>query len=703
MTGSLGRAWEEECESQSPEEARRGVRRFFRKGGFQYRFTSLTGRIVVLNLFGLAILVGGILYLNQFREGLIEARAKSLLTQGEIIAGAIAQSSAMDSERPPAASDADSLDLALDVNPERGDEGLASLAFRINPEQATPLVQRLIKATNGTRARIYDRDGNLLMDSGALYSRGQILRFDLPPLAAEEPGFRARLWQRARGWFAGAELPLYRDIGAENGKTYDEVLIALNGTPAEIARVNAKGETIICLAVPIQRMRAVLGVLLLSTRDGEIDDIIAKERAGIVRLALLVVAVTVLLSILLAGAIAGPVHRLAIAAERVRRSIKTREQIPDFTDRKDEIGHLSRALRDMTSALYNRMDAIESFAADVAHELKNPLTSLRSAADTLPLARTEENQKRLISIIQHDVRRLDRLITDISDASRLDAELARETCKPVNMAGLLDAICSIVNDIHRKDAPTILLTIDGAAPGKAQIPPGAYMVNGHDSRLSQVINNILDNAVSFSPRGGEIYVTARRIKKNQEIEITIEDEGPGISPENLDKIFARFYTDRPGQDEFGQNSGLGLHISRQIIEAHGGRIWAENRTSRRGPALNGAANLLPARSKARGGGEAACEVLSGKVTVNGNGAGREADAAAIKTVGAVGVAVLAGAEAGGVNGFPGPGEGGAAWDLAAGKEAPACSGASLLPGASLGARFVIRLPAMPLASASSRT
>jgi two-component system sensor histidine kinase ChvG len=640
MTELSGRGWESDFEGQFPENERRGWRRVLHRAGFQFRFTSLAGRIIVLNLFGLAILVGGILYLNQFREGLIEARAKSLQTQGEIIASAIAQNSAPDSIHP-LADPEPMIDLPIDAPASRADESLSALAFRINPEQITPLLHNLIKPTSGARARIYDREGNLLMDTSALYSRGQIMRFDLPSIAAEKPGFLTRLWLKLRPWLPGAEVPLYEDIGVENGKAYEEVMIALNGAPTRILKVNAKGETIICFAVPIQRMRAVFGALLMTTRDGEIDAIIAKENAGIMRIAFLVVAVTLLLSTLLAGTIAGPMRRLAGAAERVRQSIKTREQIPDFSDRKDEIGHLSRALRDMTSSLYSRIDAIESFAADVAHELKNPLTSLRSAAETLPLVRTDEDQKRLIAIIQHDVRRLDRLITDISDASRLDAELAREACKPVNLAGLLDAICSIVNDIHRKDAPKIVLKLEGAGPGKRQgAGLNGYMVNGHDSRLSQVINNILDNAMSFSPKGGRIYVSARRLRKKREIEVVIEDEGPGISPENLEKIFNRFYTDRPGQEEFGQNSGLGLHISRQIIEAHGGRIWAENRKPRRNGAVNGAAY---------GGGT--------KSHVNGNAAGGS---------GANGAAVV--------------------------EEPPR----------SLGARFVIRLPAMPAPAGNSR-
>ena len=270
-----------------------------------------------------------------------------------------------------------------------------------------------------------------------------------------------------------------------------------------IVRVNDKGELVVSVAVPIQRMRAVLGVLLLSTRGGDIDNIVAAERWGIVRVSLFAAAVTIVLSVILANTIAGPVQRLSAAAESVRHSVKARAEIPDFTDRSDEIGHLSGALRDMTKALYKRIDAIESFAADVAHELKNPLTSLRSATETLPLAKTDDSKERLMEIIQHDVRRLDRLISDISDASRLDAELAREDAKPVDMAELLRTTVSLFNDIHRDDTPEVVFDIAYA--------PGAhpYRVTGHDSRLSQVIVNLLDNAISFSPPGGRVAVVTR--------------------------------------------------------------------------------------------------------------------------------------------------------------------------------------------------
>jgi len=271
---------------------------------------------------------------------------------------------------------------------------------------------------------------------------------------------------------------------------------------------------------------------------------------------------------LLAGTIAGPVRRLAAGAEHVRRRIRSRVEIPDFTRRRDEIGELSGALREMTNALYTRIEAIESFAADVAHELRNPLTSLRSAVETLPLAKTDESRRRLLEVIEHDVKRLDRLISDISDASRLDAELQRQEADTVDFAKLLDTLVTAANEV-RTDDVSVTLAFEGGSPA-------AFAVPGHDSRLGQVISNLIDNARSFSPPGGSVRITCRRLKN--EVEIVVDDDGPGIRPEALDKIFERFYTDRPHQG-FGQNSGLGLSITKQIIEAHGGTIRVENRHS----------------------------------------------------------------------------------------------------------------------------
>jgi two-component system sensor histidine kinase ChvG len=398
-----------------------------------------------------------------------------------------------------------------------------------------------------------------------------------------------RTWNAVKRHFGQSDMPLYEDKDSGNGKFYPEVSRALNGLAEAIVRVNTKGETIVSVAVPIQRFRAVHGALLLSTQGGDIDRIIASERWAILRIFLASAAVMLILSLFLAGTIAEPMRRLAEAAERVRRGIKSRQQIPDFTDRYDEIGHLSGALRDMTSALYNRIEAIESFAADVAHELKNPLTSLRSAVETLPIARTPEAHQRLLAIIQHDIRRLDRLISDISDASRLDAELARADMDEVDLSRLLGAVVTVANEVKHEDPVTISLDIapktrEDEARGRA------YKVMGFDSRLGQVFNNLIDNARSFSAPRGNVRVALRQAKGEPRagvmrdgFEIIVDDDGPGIPDDAFERIFERFYTDRPNQG-FGQNSGLGLSISRQIIEAHGGRIIASNRLA---PAMSG--------------------------------------------------------------------------------------------------------------------
>lgn len=527
--------------------------------------SSLTRRIVMLNLAGLVVLLIGFLYLNQFREGLIEARVQSLLTQGEIIAGAIATSATVETDA--ILIDPDKLlQLQAGESSGFGEEVLSPLEFSINPERVAPLLRHLVTPT-GTRARVFDREGQLLLDSQSHLARGDVLRLDLPPVPREPPGLLERIWDTFRRQTQTKGLPA-EVFTANSGRSLPEVASAIAGKPASVVRVNGNGETIVSVAVPIQRLKSVRGVLLLSTQGGDIDQIIAKERLGLLQVFLVAALVMVLLSFLLAGAIAGPMRRLAEAADRVRKGSRSRHSIPDFTNRADEIGHLSGALRDMTTAMYNRIDAIESFAADVAHELKNPLTSLRSAVETLPLARSDESRGRLMEVIQHDVRRLDRLITDISDASRLDAELSREDSEPVDVAKLVEGVSSIANEVRRQGQAPVEIVIDPHPLGK-----DAFMIMGHDGRLSQVINNLIDNARSFSPDGASVRIHLRRLR--QDVEIRVEDDGPGIPEHALERIFERFYTDRP--EGFGQNSGLGLSISRQIVSAHKGTITARNR------------------------------------------------------------------------------------------------------------------------------
>lgn len=530
-------------------------------------FSSLTRRIVSLNLAGLLALVGGVLYLSQFRAGLIDARAQSLLVQGEIIASAIAASATVETNA--ITIDPDRLlDLKTGESYGPPEEMLSGIEFPINPERVAPVLRRLISPTK-TRARIYDRDGVLILDSRNLYGRGDVLRFELPPPSAEKPGFFERTLIAIRTWLNRGDLPLYRELGPENGNGYQEVASALSGEKESMVRINDRGEVIVSVAIPVQRFRAVHGALMLSTQGDDIDQMVIAERIAILKVFAIAAAVMLLLSLLLASTIAGPVRRLAASAEHVRRRTRSRVEIPDFTRRGDEIGHLSGALRDMTGALYTRIEAIESFAADVAHELKNPLTSLRSAVETLPLAKTEESRGRLLAVIQHDVKRLDRLITDISDASRLDAELQRQDAAIVDLRELLGTLVDFANQTHGERGVKVALQFDSPAGEPLTTP-------GHASRLGQVVSNLVDNARSFAPEYSTVRITCRRGRRDRWIDIVVDDWGPGVRPDALKRIFERFYTDRPDQG-FGQNSGLGLSISRQIVEAHGGKIWAENR------------------------------------------------------------------------------------------------------------------------------
>jgi two-component system sensor histidine kinase ChvG len=530
-------------------------------------FSSLTRRIVVLNMAGLLVLVVGILYLNQWRDGLIDARVQSLRVQGEIISAAIAASATVDSD-------------IISVDPDRllgAQSGSFSpfsyydptLEFPINPERVAPLLRNLITPTR-TRARIYDGQGLLILDSENIYARGEVLR---QAIDTSKSGsfFLMDWWNALISWAPGGNYPTYQEYEADEGIRYPEVASALSGAPADFVRVDAQNQLVVSVAVPVQRLRAIVGAILLSTEPGDIDSVVAQERWSILRIAGIAAGVQIVLSLLLAGTIAGPMRRLSAAAERVQTAGNARAEIPDLSDRPDEIGHLSGALRRMTDALYNRIEAIERFAADVAHELKNPLTSLRSAVETLPLAKKAEDRERLTNIIQHDVKRLDRLITDISSASRLDAELARESADRVDIEKLAEAMVAIQTDVAAgRDVEVVM--------GK-RVGRGSTMVNGHESRLAQVFANLIDNAVSFSPPGGKVTVAVST--EGEAITVTVTDEGPGITGD-AGRIFQRFYTDRPEAESFGNHSGLGLSISKQIVDAHKGRIRAQNRTDRSG-------------------------------------------------------------------------------------------------------------------------
>lgn len=533
------------------------------------RFVSATlvRRILILNLIGLAILLIGILYLSQHRGWLIDAKRESLRVQGEIIAAAIAANASVETER--LTLDPDKLPEASNTRIPFRDDGFAALELSIRPERVTPILRRLIQPTN-TRARIYARDGTLIVDTATLLKKGAVKRDSGP---ANNAGWvkTKNFWTRLTHWLIDKELPVYREIGTGPGTSYPEVRMAISsGATTPMLLLNNKGQQIVSMAVPIQRMKAVHGVLLLSTREGEIDEILGEERNAILALFLIALVATVTVSLSLARTVAGPMRRLSATAEIVSNNINARERLPQIEDRRDEVGQMAQAFHKMTDALYRRIEASEKFAADVAHELKNPLTAARSTAESLAYARTPEQRDQLVEQIQLELKRLNRLITDVSSASRLDAELARQKLEPVALAKLLENVTAIFTDKAADSDVSLKLDLP------ADAPRDDFVIQANESRIAQVLTNVIDNALSFSPKGGAVLVTARR--RRDEVELMVTDDGPGIDEDKLETIFDRFYTYRPtANSSRGNNSGLGLNISREIVLAHGGSIVAENR------------------------------------------------------------------------------------------------------------------------------
>jgi two-component system sensor histidine kinase ChvG len=507
-------------------------------------FSSLQRRIIFFNLTGLAILVMGVMYLNQFRSGLIELRVQALRTQGEIIAIALAESSALGPGQPD-----------------------------YDPVRANVVLNRLSQPT-GVRARIYDRQLRLTGDSRSLSPSGTpIIVGKLPsPDDRESTGVLLQFEAAYRRFIElfREKPPVYTEVTVAGISRDKEVYEAARGRISHAVHVNSAGDLIVSVALPIQRFKTVLGVLVLSTEGEDVNAIVQNERIVILQVFIIATLVSVALSVLLANTIADPIRKLAEAADPSgtgpSRPVNPEQvEIPDLTYRTDEIGDLSSALMRMTAALYRRIAAIESFASDVAHEIKNPLTSLRSAVETLGYARTPEQQERLLDVIQKDVKRLDRLVTDISNASRLDAELVREHMEGFDLGALITAMAEQIR--RQSEDRQVSIAVD--------LPRDALIARGLEGRIAQVVTNLLDNALSFSPPGSTITITGERIQ-DEHIQITVEDQGPGIPDDNLSSIFERFYSERPQEEAFGNHSGLGLSISRQIIEAHGGRIWAEN-------------------------------------------------------------------------------------------------------------------------------
>jgi len=545
--------------------------------------SSLVARIALINILGLLLLSLGILYFNQLRQGLINARSESLMVQGQIIASAIAGAATADTST--IVIDPEKLDPDTDPS-EASDSAMGGSYFPIVPDRAGPVLRRLL-ANTSIRGQIIDTSGSLIVDSNILVDSSSITQTNIaPPRKMTWSEYLAEPFYWLGDRLFAQNFPKHEDYALSDNQTRPEIAAALGGATVNLTRLNTAHETTVLVVVPVQRFRAIQGALVLSTEGGAIDGVLRSERRIVFLTFGFSALVALVLSTLLARTIARPIRRLSAAADRVRRGINhSRVEIPDFTSRSDEIGQLSGSLRHMTQALYDRIAAIEAFAADVAHELKNPLTSMRSAMETFHYAKTDEQRNKLIEIVVHDVQRMDRLISDISDASRLDAELARAEINPINFADLIANITTHANDTAKPG----VARIDFVKPDPKG-DPTAFMILGHDSRLGQVLRNLIDNARSFTTPGSVIQIRLRRV--GEEVETRVEDEGPGIGPENLEKIFERFYTDRPDQT-FGSNSGLGLAISRQVIEAHKGRIWAENRVGKK--AADGAMPVLGAR------------------------------------------------------------------------------------------------------------
>ncbi|MBT3550803.1 MAG: HAMP domain-containing protein [Rhodospirillaceae bacterium] len=516
---------------------------------------SISRRILAVNVFALAVLVAGLLFVGQYRQGLIDNEIAALTIQAEMFAAALGEAAVAEAA---------------------GGSGVSSKQT-ILADIAGQIVRRLADATH-TQARLVLKDGSVVTDSRIRVGPGGAVQVeDLPPPIKTDGDLVRRaldLYDRIATKILPADTGLSAP-GTAPGETPKRALSrAFNGENGFAISRGSGGHMAVSVAVPVQRYKRVLAALSLNKDTRRIDEAVFQVRLDILKVFGIALLITVLLSVYLAGTIARPLARLAEAADHVRRGLARQYSLPDMGRRHDEIGALGGALKDMTEALWQRMDAIEGFAADVAHEIKNPLTSLRSAVETWVRIDDPAQQRKLVSIIQNDIERLDRLITDISNASRVDAEMSRAEMTPVDVGAILVALA----EIHQASGEARHVEIDlDIAAGPALI------IEGVEDRIVQVMRNLISNAVSFSPEGGRIRISASR--DDGTVLITISDDGPGIPPGSEAAVFERFYRERPAAEKFGTHSGLGLSISQQIVTAHGGDIWAENRTAPGGAIL----------------------------------------------------------------------------------------------------------------------
>lgn len=499
-----------------------------RRGLLSSRITRL---LFFWNLVGFAILAAGALLLAEMRAQLIRAKAESLSTQGELIASALA-------------------DTATKGEPE------PSLVER----NAREVLRRLM-VPEATRVRLYLPTGELVADTDLLSDR--VIQAPLPPLrqnvVPRQPNEKSLLDRISEF----TVLPWRPDYTLK-----EEVARAAAGETLSGQRRGDEKERVVSVSIPIQHVQAVVAVLTLES--GDVEDILQAERRAMIPFIVGAAIVSLLSSALLALLIARPLRTLSEAADRLRLGHANELDVPEHVFmRKDEIGDLAQALEQMTGALLERIDANERFAADVSHEIKNPLTSMRSAVETVQRVEDPEARRKLLAIIAADVGRVDRLITDISRASRIEAETARGEPAPIDLARMLAEIVETYQATRREGEVAVLFR---------PASPGQCIVIGQEGPLGQVFRNLIDNAKSFSPDIGDVsvYVTEELRRDGRWFRAHVDDAGPGVPDENLETIFARFYTQRPKGAAFGGNSGLGLSIVRQIIEQHKGRVWAEN-------------------------------------------------------------------------------------------------------------------------------
>lgn len=506
------------------------------------RASRLYLRILLINLIVLLIPVISFLYSDQYRKGFIKAELAAIQAEGQLIA------------------------TALSVGAVRPNEyGINELDIQISQQWLQIFSKRA-----DSRIRLFTPDGELQLDSIRQGKSAQSIQIEKIAMtnAQKKPSFLSWLFDLG-SW--RQQLDLYVEHPIQQAEDYKEVNIALNGNIAHAQRVDDTGDLILSIALPIKRLRRVQGAILLSRDNTTIETQVNKIRSDTLRYSLWALLITILLSFYIAWTIARPVRLLALVADKIRTAKPYQVKLPDYSKRRDEIGDLSLSLTEMTEALWARLDAIERFAADVSHEIKNPLTSLRSAVETASMIKDPEKFKRLIAIIVQDVNRLDRLISDISDASRLDAELSRADIQTVDVIEMLTALCESHNLTKGEEQSELVL--------KAQGEP--QLVYGLEGRLGQVIRNLVSNALSFTPPDKQLTLRTKLGKDNW-IDIELSDQGPGIPPGKEEAIFDRFFTDRPNARDFGNHSGLGLAISRQIVEALGGTLRARNALDAKG-------------------------------------------------------------------------------------------------------------------------